>query len=172
MSKGVCGYFVAGTGPRPLKIADQQTKDEVARWIYDRLTQLPVEQVLSGMAEGFDEVLAKVSLHLDLPTVAVIPSSSYGEYYWGENSLTGRDRLQGYNELVEQCDYIVMVRDHHMFGAANRDRNEWLVKNAHLFLTLDWQNSRGTQHCLRLARQADKMIEAFPERNYGGYAIN
>lgn len=172
MSKGVRGYFVAGTGPRPLKIADQQTKDEVARWIYDRLTQLPVEQVLSGMAEGFDEALAKVAIHLKLPTVAVLPSASYGKYYWGENSLTGRDRLGEFDELIEQCDYIEQVRSHHMFGAANRDRNAWLVKHADLFLTLDWQNSKGTQHCLRLARQAGKMIEAFPERNYGGFVIN
>ena len=56
-----------------------------------------VEQCLSSLAVGSDQVFAEVALDLGIPVLAVIPMQGYERYFKG-NALTK------YGQLLRQCD--------------------------------------------------------------------
>lgn len=107
------GLFVTGgTGSRSLRTANIAAQRAVWAWLLTELTALKAVhgdglRVISGMAEGFDEALAKAALQLEIPFIAMLPNKTYGSYYWGQKSLTGRDRLEEFNELLSQAHQTV-----------------------------------------------------------------
>ena len=56
-----------------------------------------VEQCLSSLAVGSDQVFAEVALDLGIPVLAVIPMQGYERYFKG-------NALAKYRRLLRQCD--------------------------------------------------------------------
>lgn len=162
------GYLVATAGPRSLKIADKDTKDRVGRWIYDRLTNIPVELLFSGLAEGFDEAVVKFAFKLEIPVVAVIASASYGQYYYQENSITRLDRLQDFQDMLENCVEVYPVHYHHLFGKESYDRADTLVSFTDTLLAYPDETSNIITYTIDQGKQHNKNIEIYPQRNLGG----
>ena len=130
--------------------------------------------VVSGMAEGFDEALARAAVAVGVPFVAAVPNPSYMNYYW-TRSVTGKSRLKHGTDLLAQAAEVVYVCKTHAStlpkyngraGSANFERNEWMVDRANVMwafhpvddagnvLTL----TSGTKHCVNYAKQQDVKV--------------
>lgn len=161
-------FIVAGTGSRSLQSADIEAKKEAHGIVTAELTRLRDKYgddliIMSGMAEGFDKLLAIAALELGIKLWCAIPSKGYGSYYWGQKSLTGKDQLKQFNELISKAEHVTYVdkvtpgmQGLYRDGKhVNFIRNEFMVFTANAFLV--WNpSSKGTAHCLAEIRKADK----------------
>jgi len=135
-------FVIAGTGSREL-ILDVEKRRKVRDYLADLLTQAKAKHgenlvVISGMAEGFDEALARAAIQVGVPFIAAIPNPGYINYYWGQNSLLKVNRLESANEVlshasesIDVCPTLYGVK-HNFKGGANFDRNEWMADHANI----------------------------------------
>jgi hypothetical protein len=162
----VADYVVAGTGPRRLQVADRATCARAVTAVTEAVDGLHRRHggrlvVMSGMAEGFDSLLAWAALRAGVRLWCAVPNRGYGAYYWGRASLTGRDRLAEFTRCLNVAwrRTFVMEDIHgttslHLGGVhANFVRNDWMIERADEFLVWD-PTSRGTAHCLAGVRKA------------------
>lgn len=161
-------FIVAGTGPRSLQTASVDDKKAAYSIVAKELIRLRASYgedllIMSGMAEGFDNLLATVALDLEIPLYCAIPSKSYGSYYWGQKSATGQNRLARFNEMVKAAKYVTYVdkvtpgmQGFYRDGKhVNFIRNEYMVFSANAFLI--WQSdSPGTRNCIKLVQDSGK----------------
>jgi hypothetical protein len=165
-------FIVAGTGSKSLKTATQEVKDQAIARTTTALEALKAQHgdrlvVMSGMAEGFDELLANLAIKLEIPLIAAVPNKGYGAYYWGRNSLTGTDRIANFSWMLSKAKKVVYVMED-VHGIArglylngrhsNFLRNDWMVAQANHFLVWD-PSSRGTADCFGSIRKASKSFE-------------
>lgn len=160
---------IMGTGSRSMVLAAD------AKAIYDNLEQevlklqvkYPTLHLISGMAEGWDEAIAKVGMRNNIPYTVMIPNLGYGSYYWGKNSLLKRDRMNAFTELITNaadvvyvCKYIYEnvdgVRTH-----ANFIRNQAMVDACDGALVYD-ATSSGTRDAVTRLKKAGKPFKVYP----------
>lgn len=167
-------FIVAGTGSRSVQVASAEGKAQLMNWLRDRLTRAKDKYgdslvIMSGMAEGFDKALAVVALQLDIKLWCVVPSEGYGEYYWGRTSVTGRNMLAQFNDIISKAWRVTYVMPDprgsekygKKFGSANFDRNDFMVRQGNAFLVYD-PSSRGTEHCFAGIKASGKPFELVP----------
>ena len=180
-------FLVGGTGARSLRTANIIEQKAVWAWLLITLTTLKAVhgdslRVVSGMAEGFDEALAKAALHLNIPVIAMLPNAGYGRYYWGRNSLTGRDRFEEFEQLLSRCNQVIytdrlfkiagkgLYYDPHTRKAffrrakglvhSNFVRNQGLVNWSDELLVYQSESS-GTSDCVTRAKKAGIPMRVF-----------
>lgn len=156
-------YIIAGTGSRKL-VLDKEKYLEMADKISVLLVEAKAEHgdnllVISGMAEGFDEVLAGSALLEGVSLLAAIPNHGYGDYYWKRNSLMGLDRTVPFTILTDYarstggvhyvCNNIYENGKH-----SNFIRNEWMADRANIVWVYN-PTSRGTKHCYEYCLKND-----------------
>ena len=150
-------FIVAATGSRSLQTKSKEHKQEVVKFLVAELQRLKEEHgrvlVVTGLAEGFDSAMAKAAQLTETDYLVAIPSPTYGEYYWGNNSVTGTNRLAEFEDYVNKAAHkVVVCEDYKGFaprrpGKANFDRNQWMVDFAQAFYVYD-RSSRGTKDCV------------------------
>lgn len=164
---------IMGTGSRSMIVHPDRVKiyQNLETHVLKIWEDDPDLELISGMAEGWDEAIAKVGMRNGIPYTVIIPSKDYGSYYWGSHSLTGKNRLKTYNELLVGASDVVFLEDlfgkpkmlsrnvtgiggpHYMVDGAwqhaNFARNIVMVKRADKALVYD-ANSPGTKHCVKL----------------------
>lgn len=152
-------FIVAGTGSRSLQSASTEDKKKAHEIVTRELTRLLDKYgddliIMSGMAEGFDKLLAIVALELEIPLWCAIPGAGYGEYYWNKKSLTGKNQMTKFNEIISRAKTVQYI-DKITPGVQglykdgkhiNFVRNEYMVFTANAFLVWD-PSSKGTAHC-------------------------
>jgi len=154
-------YFVMGSGSRSMILEPD------ARSIYDNLEAFVLELYeshpnmvcYSGMAEGWDEALAKVCMRNKIPYICVIPHPTYGVYYWRDHSVTGRDRHSTYLELLQHASsYVTVANTLYVDGVhANFVRNQWMVDRSQLALVYK-ATSPGTRDAVaRMEQRSPKL---------------
>ncbi|MEU4558550.1 hypothetical protein AB0F72_09170 [Actinoplanes sp. NPDC023936] len=161
-------FVLAGTGSRSLRVAPRDVQVEAMDLCMERVAQRVLEHgsrlvVISGLAEGFDECLARAALRLGVRLWCAIPSRSYLGHYWGRTSLLRRDRLAKAEEIVGQAWKVTYVAEQILGTAAlkvdglhiNFHRNLFMTEQADDFVVWD-PTSRGTAHCVKAIRQAGK----------------
>jgi hypothetical protein len=151
----------------------------------------PVHSII-GMAEGWDEVGAKIAYRHGLPYTCVIPNVGYGRYYWQQHSRTGKNRIAMYNELVNGATNVIYLeeiygpviagRDAGVYGRmahapgfmvrneqgsdywvmANFLRNQEMVNRADRALVYD-AGSPGTAHAVRELKRAHIPYSTYPD---------
>jgi hypothetical protein len=138
---------VAGTGSRSL-ITNMSTLRKIQEDLAEKMLKEGVERVISGMAEGFDECIAMAAIDAGVPFIAAVPNKGYGQYYWGANSLTRRNRLLEFNQLLDRADEVVYICDgiYQNGRHANFVRNEWMADHADRVWVYN-PTSVGTAHC-------------------------
>lgn len=102
---------IMGTGSRSM------VKAPDAKTVYDNLeakvlllaAKYPDLTLISGMAEGWDEAIAKVAQRNGIPYIVMIPNLGYASYYWGKNSLLKVDRMKTFNALITNATDVVYV---------------------------------------------------------------
>jgi hypothetical protein len=164
----VTDFVVAGTGSRSLRVADRAVQVEAMERCTAALEDREAVHgdrlvVMSGMAEGFDELIAVVALRLGIRLWVAIPNRGYLAYYWGRESQLGRDRTAEAQAIVGRAVRVTHVmEDVHNTTAlkiggmhANFWRNLFMVEQASEFLVWD-PTSKGTAHCLREIQKAGK----------------
>jgi len=147
-------FVIAGTGTRQLIKESQPYRHKVLNYLVELLNGAKKKHgaenvvVISGMAEGFDEALARAAVIAGVPFVAALPNSSYIQYYWSaEHGQTGVSRIQQGMELLGKAAKVVNVCN--FKGAkANYIRNEWMADRASIVWVYNPNNSSGTKHCV------------------------
>lgn len=172
--------IVAGTGSRHLQSAATSVKADATRRTRAEVRELHARYgddlvIMSGMAEGFDKLIALTALREGIPLWCAVPSRGYGAYYWGRASLTGTDRLGEFRAILAAASWTTYVmEDVHHTGAlylhgvhANNLRNLWMVEQAGAFVV--WNpTTTGTRHCVEAIERAGKpyrVISPEPEES-------
>ncbi len=164
-------FVIAGTGTRQLINEDKEYRHKVLNYLIDLLTKAKAKHgdnliVISGMAEGFDEALARAAVAVGVPFVAAVPNSSYINYYW-TRSKTGSSRLKHGIDLLGQASEVVYVCKTHVSnmpkyngraGSANFERNEWMVDRANVVWAYNPNRSSGTNHCINYAKEQGVLV--------------
>src|SRR4051812_45655295 len=101
-------FVVAGTGSRSLRTDDRAVQVAAMKVTTERIEQLASEHgeqlvVMSGGAEGFDELLARVALRLGIRLWLALPNKGYSKHYWGRASLLERDRTAEFAEIAARA---------------------------------------------------------------------
>lgn len=156
-------YVVAGTGSRELQKSTTDEKFNVLLSLRERLFSLVETHgsnlvVMSGMAEGFDKALAVSALSNNIRLWCAIPHPGYGRFYWGENSLTGRDAYSEFEAILANAWKVSYISSdiYSEDGVhSNFTRNAFMVDQGNEFFV--WNpRSRGTRHCFSLIKQSKK----------------
>jgi hypothetical protein len=158
-------FYVMGTGSRGL------VQSARAHEVYNHLRQyiLMLREcneslvLISGMAEGWDEMIAKIGFREGIPYVCAIPNSGYGRYYWQRKSLLEKDRFMVFKELVAGAAEVHYVcKDLYENGVhANFVRNQWMVDHCHAAVVYN-SKSPGTRDAVARLRTAEKPYEEYP----------
>lgn len=156
---------VMGTGSRSM-VTDPNAKNiynTLERYITILHEEDPDLVLITGMAEGWDEAIAKVAFRNHIPYICAIPNKGYGEYYWGKHSLLGVNRMNTFNQLVNGAAEVVYVcAGIYENGVhANFVRNQWMVDNCDSALVYNPQSS-GTRDAVARLTTAGKPYEVFP----------
>ena len=93
------GKIYAGSGSRSLK-KDPEMFTQVFTRLIEIIRESKPSLLITGMAEGFDEVLALAAMATQTPLKAMIPYKGYGNHYWGKASSTGKSRLGEYRDIL------------------------------------------------------------------------
>lgn len=159
--------ILAGTGSRSLKMGSKAERLDVWHWILAEIDYQRPDFIMSGMAEGFDEALAKAALTTNVPLIAALPTKDYGNYYWGRKSLTGSDRTQEFEELLQRAHSVVHVCSRLYEGGvhANFVRNGYMASEADSFLVYK-PESRGTKDCMARITKEGKSFTIYPEHSF------
>jgi hypothetical protein len=156
---------IMGTGSRGMVTRHdrveiyQNLEAEVLRLV----AKYPDLHLISGMAEGWDEAVAKVAMRNNIPYSVYIPNNGYGKYYWGDHSLLGVDRTHQFNELVLAAqERIVVCKSVYVDGVhANFIRNQAMVDACDGALVFD-ASSAGTKDAVTRLKKANKPYKVYP----------
>lgn len=154
-------YIVAGTGSRSFQ-PSPKVERELDQYLMKVWTEHDEFEIMSGMAEGFDEFLARRAIALGFDWQATVPNKGYGKYYWGEHSVTGRDRYAEFDELLSKAKRVIYVCRGIKKGGVHSNfiRNQYMVDKADAFV-VGAPITKGTAHCLNLINMAQKPFEKF-----------
>jgi uncharacterized phage-like protein YoqJ len=135
--------IVAGTGHRPPKLAYPRTL-LVKEWVVEQLERLEPDRVISGMALGFDTILAMEALRMKIPLVAAVPFPQQPDR-WAEI------HQHRYFNMLDDADEVVLLGPKYS-PELFQVRNMWMVDQCTHLLVV-WNGSRGgTANCVRYAK--------------------
>lgn len=145
---------LCGTGHRPDKLGGYQD------WVWDMLcnlalrvlTRLQPTQVISGMAQGWDQALAWAARAKEIPYIAAVPFLGFEER-WPIASK------KAYLSLLHSASQVVYVCDPGYAAWKMQTRNEWMVDHADAVVAL-WNGDRsgGTWNCVEYAWKVEKPV--------------
>jgi uncharacterized phage-like protein YoqJ len=152
--------IVAGTGHRPKKLGGygQLAHDILVELAQNWLENTGPELVISGMALGWDQALARAAVEAGIPFDAYVPCHGHPAR-WPEESQ------RKYAALLEQARDIKIIHDGPYPGPqVMQQRNEAMVDNADTVLALWDGSSGGTANCVRYAERRGVTIVNLWER--------
>jgi hypothetical protein len=166
LSVSVGGYMkIMGTGSRSMITAlDRQAiYDNLEARILQLAHKYPDLQLISGMAEGWDEAIAKVGMRNHIPYAVILPNKGYGRYYWEEHSLLGENRGKTFTQLCGNATRIEYVCTTLYANGlhSNFVRNQRMVDLCDMALVFNPQSS-GTRDAVARLRTANKPFEVAP----------
>lgn len=148
--QGQTDLVIAGTGHRPDKLDGRI--NAVCEAIHTALIELRPARVISGMAQGFDQLLAAYARMLEIPWTAAIP-------FEGQHLRWPKRSQEQYLKLLESASDIVVVSPAYDGPWVMQVRNEWMVDRCDLLLAC-WDGSDGgTRNCLKYAERVQRVIK-------------
>ena len=146
--------IIAGTGHRPNKLGGYgaEVMSRLKRCAILELSRIEPTLVISGMALGWDQALAKAAIHLKIPFHAYVPFAGQ-ELKWSIHSQ------REYDDLLEKAHSVIYCSPGGYSPHKMQIRNERMVDACDLLLAL-WDGSPGgTANCIRYAQEVGKNIE-------------
>lgn len=157
--------YVMGTGSRSmLTHPDRREIYSVLEYKILLMAEQDEVTLITGMAEGWDEAIAKVGLRNNIPYLCYVPTYSYGEYYWGKKSLLGHNRLNIFQDLLKGAQDVHFVCGNNLYvngEHANFVRNRAMVGVADQALVYN-PSSPGTAHCVRMLKANKVPYSVYP----------
>lgn len=146
--------IIAGTGHRPNKLGgyDEATSNRLFRLAVSYLTTADVSRVISGMALGWDQALARAAIYLKIPFIAAIP-------FTGQENAWPIVSRNNYNQLLDAAHAKYIVCGGGYAGWKMQKRNEWMVDHCDKIAALWDGSSGGTGNCIQYAKQVGKPID-------------
>jgi uncharacterized phage-like protein YoqJ len=138
---------ISGTGNRELF----HTKEDVEKQIENRLIELQATEVISGMALGFDQLLAGVAIKLGIPVIAAVPIAEQAK-------LWNREQVEEYMKLLSLCHRVEIVTEGSYATWKMHKRNEWMVNNSDLLLAYNNKTDGGAVACVSYALKVGRKV--------------
>lgn len=147
------GLVLAGTGHRPDKLGGYGA--DVAKRLVDlaraALTKYHPDEVISGMALGWDTALALAAIELGIPLTAAVP-------FEGQERKWQPEQQDLFRAILARATNVVIVSAGGYGAWKMQVRNEWMVDRATGVLAL-WDGSTGgTGNCIAYARTREVEI--------------
>lgn len=146
--------ILAGTGHRRFPGFEHRTLAIHAR---RQLKQEKPDKVISGMAIGWDMILASAAIDLGIPLIVAIP-------FKGQEQKWPREWQEEYWYVLKQAERVKLVCDGEYEPWKFQRRNEWMVDKCQMLLAA-WsgQCKGGTYNCIKYAMKEDVKIKFVPE---------
>lgn len=154
---GLYKFRIAVTGHRPDKLFggyDYPNKkyDKILTKTRLALFTLLPDVVYTGMALGFDQLVAQVCIDLKIPYVACIP-------FLGQESRWPRKSQEKWQYYVDNACEKVIVSDGAYTVEKMQIRNEYMVDHCDLLLACyNGDKTGGTYNCVEYAKMIKKDI--------------
>lgn len=113
--------------------------------------RLQPTKVITGMAIGFDQLVADVCIKMNIPFVAAVP-------FDGQENMWPEFAKQRFYKLLLQAQEIVVVNDGTYAAWKLLKRNEWIVNNSDALVCYMVERRTGTKHCVEFAEKKKKSI--------------
>jgi len=118
--------IVGFTGHRELERPEKQ----VAKALIKYINKIQPAKAISGMAIGFDQLAARVCIHLGIPLIAAVPAKEQPNFW----PLAA---IKNYFKILARADSIVFVDTVKAYSDPNDNfiqklfnRNYWIVDNS------------------------------------------
>ena len=153
----------AGTGHRPPKLggygseAVERLNKFAFEVLYDEKRHDPEIRIISGLALGWDQALAKAAIDLGIHLTVAIP-------FEGQERMWPAKSQNHYREMraAATTEYVVSPGGYTPWKM--QARNQWMVNHSDVMFALwDGTKSGGTYNCVRYAR--DTANPAVPINN-------
>lgn len=154
--ESMVGKIICGTGHRPDKLArnfdewDNKVEARLTIYLIELFEQYKPSKVISGMAIGWDTVLARAALAADVELELHIPCKN-------QDRMWPKQAKQAYADICEKADKVVILSETYTPWCMQK-RNESMVDSSDIVLAL-WNGSKGgTCNCVRYAEKVGKPI--------------
>jgi uncharacterized phage-like protein YoqJ len=147
--------IVAGTGHRPNKVggySEDATGNLVIiarNWLKRNVDHR--DEVITGMAQGWDQALGWAAYDLGIPFIAAVP-------FAGQESAWPSVSQGYYNDLLKLASQVHIVSEGGYAPWKMQVRNEWMVDRCDTVLALWDGSSGGTGNCIKYAEKVGKPI--------------
>jgi uncharacterized phage-like protein YoqJ len=142
------------TGHRPDKLGGYSTKasQKLTEFAQYHLYELQPDEVITGMALGWDMSIASACVNLNIPFIAAIP-------FEGQEKKWPDFQQELYHQLLRKSREVVNVSKSNMFSFSYYQiRNMYIVDNCDTLLAL-WNGSiGGTYNCIEYANKVNMPI--------------
>jgi len=142
---------VAGTGHRPKRLGNEYNgigpySDYIRHKVELGLKWAGATDVITGMALGYDQILAEVALAMRLRVHAYVPG--------GCDQQTNRwvtDSKRRYRQIIDRCYSVTPVPDRGLYSETLDRRNHEMVKACHILMACYDGTGGGTANCISYA---------------------
>jgi uncharacterized phage-like protein YoqJ len=141
------------TGHRPDKLGgyDEGIRIKLITLAHNKLDEINPENVITGMAQGWDMVIARACLEKDIPYIAAVPCQKQAAS-WPYRAMAE------HKYLLEHAERIEMISTHCSPGCFFK-RNMWMVDNSLAVLALyNGEPKGGTYNCVSYAEKKGRHI--------------
>ena len=115
------------------------------------LTEIQPSKIITGMALGWDTVIAKACVRKRIPFIAALPCR-------GQELVWSGSAQHTYWELVHKAEEIVWVTDGPYDDRCMKLRDEWMVDHCESVLALFSGKPGGTAHTVAYAWKKRKVV--------------
>lgn len=147
--------ILAGTGHRPDRLGgygDERAAKNLLVMIRQALFDLDPTEVVSGMAQGFDQALAIAAIQLQIPLTAAVP-------FRGQADKWAPQSQELYRKLLKKARVVSYISRGDYSARKMHIRNEWMVRRCDKLLALyDGTSLGGTANCVFFAQRIDKPV--------------
>lgn len=143
----------SATGHRPDKLGGYTNTAHVklVDLAYKFLNEDRPDEIISGMALGWDTAWAEAALYLNIPVIAAVP-------FHGQEKMWPKRSQLIYKKLLSNCSDVVYVCDKGYAPWKMQIRNEYMVDHSNKVIAL-WDGSEGgTCNCIQYASKQGKEI--------------
>ena len=151
---------ISGTGHRPQKLGNEWDGiGPCSDWIRLELKKVFEKQkpdiIVSGMALGYDMLLAEVAIEMSVPLTAAVP-------FIGQESAWTSKSQERFFRILEKAKRIVVVSEGEYSPEKMQIRNEWMVNNSDKLVACWNKTPGGTGNCVKYAKSVNKEIIYLP----------
>lgn len=148
MTSSVLKPIVGVTGHRTM-IHDKAT---IKAKLKEMLKDLNAGHVITGMALGFDQLVAETCIEEGISYTAAIPC-------FGQDRLWPQDSQRHYRKLVDKASRTKVVSPGDYHPSKMHIRNQWIVNNSSVMICYwDGNDKGGTASCLKFAKSKNKEV--------------